>query len=185
MALELPSNGADGTELTEDDIRAALKAFDTDTWLFDYCAPNMTNCAILNPVLNNNPEAWARITAESYNSSIRCYNLSGNYWGTERSSLINKMIVDADDYSGTLGDIVEEPILTTRDDLSDIYPFVTDIRVTGEGARTLGKPAGRYITVDLTPCFQRQQAFFHRAVWCIDYHLPALLSHVGRGSQFL
>ena len=43
--------------------------------------------------------------------------------------------------------------------LQEGYP-VTDIRVTGEGARTLGKPAGRYITVDLTPCFQRQQAFF-------------------------
>lgn len=43
--------------------------------------------------------------------------------------------------------------------LQEGYP-VTDIRVTGDGARTLGKPAGRYITVDLTPCFQRQQAFF-------------------------
>ena len=68
--------------------------------------------------------------------------------------------------------------------LQEGYP-VTDIRVTGEGARTLGKPAGRYITVDLTPCFQRQQAFFHRAVWCIAYQLRALLPHVGRRSQVL
>lgn len=151
MALELPSTDADGTELTEDDIRAALKAFDTDTWLFDYYAPNMTNCAILNPVLNNNPETWARITAESYNSSIRCYNLSGNYWGTERSSLINKMIVDADDYPGTLGDIVEEPILTTRDDLSDIYPFVTDIRVTDPDGHTVKNvSAGGSYTVSVS-----------------------------------
>lgn len=151
MALELPSTDTDGTELTEDDIRAALKAFDTDTWLFDYCAPNMTNCAILNPVLNNNPETWARITAESYNSSIRCYNLSGNYWGTERSSLINKMIVDADDYSGTLGDIVEGPILTTRDDLSDIYPFVTDIRVTDPDGHTVKNvSAGGSYTVSVS-----------------------------------
>ncbi len=137
MALELPSTGADGTELTEDDIRTALKAFDSDAWLFDYIAPNMTNCAILNPVLNNKPETWARITAKDYDSSVRCYNLTGNYWGTERSSLINKMIVDADDYPGTLGDIVEEPILTTRDDLSDIYPFVTDIRVTDPDGHTV------------------------------------------------
>ena len=68
--------------------------------------------------------------------------------------------------------------------LQEGYP-VTDIRVTGDGARTLGKPAGRYITVDLTPCFQRQQAFFHRAVWCIAYQLRALLPHVGRRSQVL
>ena len=151
MALELPSTDADGTERTEDDIRAALKTFDTDAWLFDYYAPNMTNCAILNPVLNNNPETWARITAESYNSSIRCYNLSGNYWGTERSSLINKMIVDADDYPGTLGDIVEEPILTTRDDLSDIYPFVTDIRVTDPDGHTVKNvSAGGSYTVSVS-----------------------------------
>lgn len=151
MALELPSTDANGTELTEDDIRAALKAFDTDAWLFDYYAPNMTNCAILNPVRNNNPETWARITAESYDSSIRCYNLSGNYWGTERSSLINKMIVDADDYPGTLGDIVEEPILTTRDDLSDIYPFVTDIRVTDQDGHTVKNvSAGGSYTVSVS-----------------------------------
>ena len=68
--------------------------------------------------------------------------------------------------------------------LQEGYP-VTDIRVTGDGARTLGKPAGRYITVDLTPCFQRQQAFFHRAVWCIAYQLRALLPHVGCRSQIL
>lgn len=68
--------------------------------------------------------------------------------------------------------------------LQEGYP-VTDIRVTGDGARTLGKPAGRYITVDLTSCFQRQQAFFHRAVWCIAYQLRALLPHVGRRSQVL
>ena len=68
--------------------------------------------------------------------------------------------------------------------LQEGYP-VTDIRVTGDGARALGKPAGRYITVDLTPCFQRQQAFFHRAVWCIAYQLRALLPHVGRRSQVL
>ena len=68
--------------------------------------------------------------------------------------------------------------------LQEGYP-VTDIRVTGEGARTLGKPAGRYISVDLTPCFQRQQAFFHRVVWCIAYQLRALLPHVGRRSQVL
>lgn len=151
IGLEIPVTLNGETEQTIDDLRAAMCAFDPDTWLFDYYAPKTTNCAILNPVLNNNPETWARITAESYDSSIRCYNLSGNYWGTERSSLINKMIVDADDYPGTLGDIVEEPILTTRDDLSDIYPFVTDIRVTDQDGHTVKNvSAGGSYTVSVS-----------------------------------
>ena len=49
---------------------------------------------------------------------------------------------------------------------------VTDIRITGAaGAQALGKPLGRYITVDLRPYFDRQRTFFHRAVWCIAQQL--------------
>lgn len=42
--------------------------------------------------------------------------------------------------------------------LQEGYP-VTDIRVTGEGARTLGKPAGRYITVDMPPASSGSRRF--------------------------
>ena len=53
---------------------------------------------------------------------------------------------------------------------------VTDIRITNDaGAQALGKPVGRYITVDLRPYFDRQRTFFHRAVWCIAQQLRALL----------
>lgn len=137
FALELPAVNAEGVTMSEEEIRAALKTFDTDVWLFDYRAPGMTNCAILNPVLNTNPESWARITAPSYSESIRCYNLTGNYWGTENAALINKMIVDADDFAGTLGDIVEQPILTRDDDLSSIYPFVTGLTVEDADGNTV------------------------------------------------
>lgn len=152
VGLEIPAvNTATGEALTEDDVRAALKAFDTNAWLFDYFAPAMTNCAILNPVLNNDPETWARFTAPSYSDNYRCYNLTGNYWGTENAMLINKMIVDADDFAGTLGDIVEQPILTKNDDLSSIYPFVTDIRVTdADGHTVTSVSAGGEYTVTVT-----------------------------------
>ncbi len=144
-------NTATGEALTENDVRAALKAFDTDAWLFDYLAPKTTNCAILNPVLNNDPETWARFTAREYDNSYRCYNLTGNYWGTENTMLINKMIVDADDFAGTLGDIVEQPILTRNDDLSSIYPFVTDVRVTDKDGNTVtGVSVGGEYTVTVT-----------------------------------
>ena len=151
IVLELPIAAEDGSVLTEDMIRNQLKAFDTDTWIFNYCVPEMTNCAILNPVLNTNPESWARITAGSYNKNIRCYNLSGNYWGTENTNLINQMIVDADDFAGTLGDIVEQPILMKNDDLSAIYPFVLDLTVSDRDGNVVStvSPGAEY-TVRVT-----------------------------------
>lgn len=63
---------------------------------------------------------------------------------------------------------------------------VTDIRITNDtGAQALGRPVGRYITVDLRPYFDRQRAFFHRAVWCIAQQLRALLPDAGPRSQIL
>lgn len=151
MVLELPTATKDGQPLTEDAVRDQLKAYDTDAWLFNYHAPQMTNCAILNPVLNTNPESWARITAPSYNKAIRCYKLTGNYWGTENTNLINQMIVDADDFAGTLGDIVEEPILTANDDLSSIYPFVVSLTVSDRDGNVVStvSPGAEY-TVRVT-----------------------------------
>ena len=63
---------------------------------------------------------------------------------------------------------------------------VTDIRITNNaGAQALGRPVGRYITVDLRPYFDRQRTFFHRAVWCIAQQLRALLPNAGPHSQIL
>ena len=63
---------------------------------------------------------------------------------------------------------------------------VTDIRITNDaGAQALGRPVGRYITVDLRPYFDRQRTFFHRAVWCIAQQLRALLPDAGPRSQIL
>lgn len=151
MVLELPTATKDGQPLTEDAVRDQLKAYDTDAWLFNYHAPQMTNCAILNPVLNTDPESWARFSAEKYNKNIRCYNLTGNYWGTENTNLINQMIVDADDFAGTLGNIVEAPILTKDSDLSSIYPFVLDLTVSDKDGNVVStvSPGAEY-TVRVT-----------------------------------
>lgn len=120
--LEIPDT------LSDDEIRFVLDNFDYEQWFFDYCQPKLTNCAILNPVLNTEPETWAIFTADPYDKNIRCYNLSGNYWGTDNDILRNKMINDADDFAGTLGDIVETPTLTLQSDsLADIYPFATAV----------------------------------------------------------
>ena len=53
---------------------------------------------------------------------------------------------------------------------------VTTMRVTApEDADALGKPIGRYVTVDLRPYFQRETGFFARGVACLQGELTALL----------
>ena len=53
---------------------------------------------------------------------------------------------------------------------------VTDIRVEDEdGAQALGKPMGRYVTVDLGPYFRREADYFDRGVRCLAGELAALL----------
>ena len=63
---------------------------------------------------------------------------------------------------------------------------VTAITVTGEAAsRALSKPAGRYVTVDLQPYFQRQDHFFPRGVRCLSRELRHLLPRLHDGDTVL
>ena len=53
---------------------------------------------------------------------------------------------------------------------------VTAMRVTApEAAAALGKPVGRYVTLDLRPYFRRETGFFARGVGCLCAELAALL----------
>ena len=126
--LEVPAS------LSDEEIETALEEFDYDEWKSETITPYTTNCAILNPILDTDTDMWMQFVAPTYTDEYY-YTLAGNYWGTENSRLINKMIQDDDDFSGTLADIREDPILTLDDDLSDIYPFVTEIWITEEGGR--------------------------------------------------
>lgn len=61
--------------------------------------------AILNDLNDTNVEHWLRpVSSGSYNPDLTI-GLSGNYWGTTNETLIDKMIVDFDDYQ-ELSDIV-------------------------------------------------------------------------------
>lgn len=57
---------------------------------------------------------------------------------------------------------------------------VTDVRVaTKQAAEAVGKPEGRYVTIDLWPYFRREEGFFARAVGCLASELRTLLPGVG------
>ena len=57
---------------------------------------------------------------------------------------------------------------------------VTDVRVaTKQAAEAVGKPEGRYVTIDLRPYFRREEGFFARASRCLASELRTLLPGVG------
>lgn len=57
---------------------------------------------------------------------------------------------------------------------------VTDVRVaTKQAAEAVGKPEGRYVTIDLRPYFRREDGFFARAARCLASELRTLLPGVG------
>ena len=57
---------------------------------------------------------------------------------------------------------------------------VTDVRVaTKQAAEAVGKPEGRYVTIDLRPYFRREEGFFARAARCLAGELRTLLPGVG------
>ena len=58
-------------------------------------------------------------------------NISGNYWGTENQALVKKQVLDADK-NISYNDLIQEPFLTLEDDMSSIYPFMTEAYLTDE-----------------------------------------------------
>ena len=53
---------------------------------------------------------------------------------------------------------------------------ITHIRIDSDvGAQALGKPVGRYVTVDLGPYFRREEDYFDRGVRCLAQELREML----------
>ena len=60
---------------------------------------------------------------------------------------------------------------------------ITHIRIESDvGAQALGKPVGRYVTVDLGPYFRREEDYFDRGVRCLAQELRGMLPE-GRGTR--
>ncbi len=100
-----------------------------------------------NTILNNfnetNVNYWLRPTSIENASYI--VDLTGNYWGTTDIEMIERQIVDFDDYS-YLGDIDVGDYLTTPPE--DTFPFVTDaylLNSDGERVRTVGNETVTFV----------------------------------------
>ena len=84
------------------------------------------------------------------------YDISGNYWGTDNAQLVNAQIYDAD-VNVAYNDLVAEPFLTLNDDMSSIYPFVTEAYLTDGDDNRIDTVSGAQ-TVTMHVKFNRDMA---------------------------
>ncbi len=83
-------------------------------------------------------------------------DISGNYWGTTNPKLMKLQCYDAD-WDVSLNDLIQEPFLTLEDDMSEIYPFVTEAYLTDtDGNRTDTVNSGQNVTMHVK--FNRDMA---------------------------
>jgi hypothetical protein len=103
---------------------------------------NFYNNVILNNFNETNVERWLRISADEGSGSIF---LGGNYWGTINPFMIEKQILDFDDYQ-SLRNILQNEILTIAP--SNTFPFVTDaflINSNGDRSAVVGNETVTFV----------------------------------------
>lgn len=116
---------------TKESIEAAWKQY-----VEDGLNTTFKGNAILNRLIDDDVTKWLRITAPSA-SEYQRIGLGGNYWGTTDEFLINKQILDYDDYK-SLADINEGKYLTEAP--ANVWPFVVNayVKVDNEVVTTVG-----------------------------------------------
>ena len=90
------------------------------------------NNAILNCWQDPDPDHWLDVEVSQMSETASSWytSISGNYWGTQSTTMIDAAIKDfQDDFLRP--QIIYEPILTTPPE--DCYPFVTDVILSIDG----------------------------------------------------
>ena len=128
--------------------------------VYKKCYYSMKNNSILNSYyLYNSYEKIRTLEAEFvdrlYNTRTT-YDISGNYWGTTNPDLVKVQCLDAD-WDVSRNDLIQEPYLTLDDDMSDIYPFVTEAYLTDKDGNRIDKVSGAQI-VKMHVKFNRDMA---------------------------
>ena len=121
--------------------------------------PLFANNAILNSFYLNNYDNIRAIgsfdASKDYNGRTT-YDISGNYWGTTNPDLVKVQCYDAD-WDVSRNDLIQEPYLTLDDDMSEIYPFVTEAYLTDKDGNRIDKVSGAQ-TVKMHVKFNRDMA---------------------------
>ncbi|WP_455267846.1 S8 family serine peptidase [Ruminococcus sp.] len=110
--------------------------------------------SILNSFYLNNYEKIRAIGGSSNERTT--YDISGNYWGTTNPDLVKVQCLDAD-WDVSRNDLIQEPYLTLDDDMSEIYPFVTEAYLTDKDGNRIDKVSGAQ-TVKMHVKFNRDMA---------------------------
>lgn len=116
----------------------------------------LTNNAILNSFYLNNYDNIRAIGSFDASDNRTTFDISGNYWGTTNPDLVKVQCLDAD-WDVSRNDLIQEPYLTLDDDMSEIYPFVTEAYLTDKDGNRIDKVSGAQ-TVKMHVKFNRDMA---------------------------
>ena len=108
---------------------------------------NFINNAFLNNFNQTNVGLWLRFQAPESSTYNRAVGLGGNYWGTTNGMIINKHIIDFDDFQSLL-DIIEGEVLTEAP--SNTFPFVASITLLNSSSQPVTTVGNELITVMVT-----------------------------------
>ena len=141
-ACEIPNHN-DGTPWTKQELEAEYKEY-LQKGLNNY---SFSGNAILNNYNNPNVDEWTRIMARDRDTNetklYETLSVANNYWGTTDIDLINKQIVDYDDFK-SLADIVVGNYLTTPPE--DTFPFVYDAYLLNSKGERVNKVGNETVT---------------------------------------
>ena len=148
MLIEVPVNNLIHRDGTAAEILNEIKEKTLMAFYPHGVSGHFTGNSILNNFNDHDVNNWLRVQAggrQQNNDYEQVINLSGNYWGTTDEELIEKQIVDFDDYND-LADIYAGEYLTEAPE--DTFPFVVDaylLNSDGERVRTVGNETVTFV----------------------------------------
>ena len=122
-----------------DNLSAKWREF-TDKGLYS----NFYGNAILNNFNNTDVETWLRIQAPTSTTYNNITGVGGNYWGTINPVMVERQILDFDDFQSLLDIVTGEYLITAPE---QTFPFVTQIQVFDQNGELTTKVGNELITV--------------------------------------